>query len=588
MANADPAAAQFELARAELETEGPSQDLAMAYVMLASLHHSNQRVPETLELAGRAIQIAEVAASVIARIWAQGLIGSALSRAGRLTEGMAALDKSFEEAVQLGYPAFATGALHNGTLRRLMVGRIDEMPARLALFSKLPDDPINRVLHLHVSGYFHLAAGHAAAALENFDRMISVARDAGLEFWTIGGRMGRAQALYDLDRLSEARAELPDPASRHGTWATGQRAFVAAQMAIADKDLAAATHEAALIFEMKGWSPSLRADSGWVAVDVFVGAGDLDAARRAASVALEDQSAELQPRLDLVSGTLALGLRDGLVAIPSLRRSAKSFQSGGDKRLEWVARSALVRALQQSGEVDSAIDEARSLHEETTQAGSWRAARVAAELLSDLGVSPPTIDRAADVDPSRPAPIPIERLRAGERLVTVLFADVRGYTALTSAQAPAEMTERIATFQRWARHEIARHRGLVDKFAGDAVMATFNVSGASVDHALHALQASIALRDKAATLGLPIGVGIATGPAIVGALAEGANVSVVGETTNLASRLQGQAEGGEILLSSETYRRVRDWIVSSGSEAVETRLQLKGFDEQVIAQRLHR
>jgi class 3 adenylate cyclase len=304
---------------------------------------------------------------------------------------------------------------------------------------------------------------------------------------------------------------------------------------------------------------------------------------------MEEQSSDLQSWVDLVAGTLAHGIGDTLAAIPALRRSAESFRSGGDKRLEWVARSALVRALMQSSESESAIDEVRLLHEETTRSGAPRAARLAAELLSELGVSPPTAyPGPADAIPTQTAPDKTDRLQAGERLVTVLFVDVKGYTALTSAQAPADIAERIATFQRWAGDEIRRHRGLVDKFAGDAVMATFNVSGASVDHALHALQASIALRDKAATLGLPIGVGIATGPAIVGALAEGANVSVVGETTNLASRLQGQAEGGEILLSSETYRRVRDWIVSRAYETVEARLELKGFDEPVIAQRLRR
>jgi class 3 adenylate cyclase len=170
----------------------------------------------------------------------------------------------------------------------------------------------------------------------------------------------------------------------------------------------------------------------------------------------------------------------------------------------------------------------------------------------------------------------------------VLFADVRGYSALTGSQAPADMAERIGTFQRWAGTEVGRHRGLVDKFAGDAVMATFNVSGRSVDHALHALQTAIALADKAATIGLPIGVGIATGPAVVGALAEGANVSVLGDTTNLASRLQGQAEGAEIVLSGETYSRVRDWIAGSGYESTEARLKLKGFSKPVIAQRVRR
>jgi adenylate cyclase len=148
------------------------------------------------------------------------------------------------------------------------------------------------------------------------------------------------------------------------------------------------------------------------------------------------------------------------------------------------------------------------------------------------------------------------------------------------------MAEKIATFQRWASDEIGRHRGLVDKFAGDAVMATFNVSGASVDHARYALECAIALRDKAALLGLPLGVGIATGPAIVGTLAPGANVSVVGEATNLASRLQGQAEAGEIVLSAEAHRRLRGWLAEQALGSRRVELTLKGFAEPVTAHRL--
>jgi adenylate cyclase len=454
---------------------------------------------------------------------------------------------------------------------------IDEIPARLELFSQLPDNPINQVCHLFLSGYYNRAAGHPAAALETFDLMLAIGTDAGLYLWTARGRVGRAEALYDLDRVSEARAELPPSSAFQEPPEICGRAFVATIVAIEEGDVVVASREAALIFEMNGWSPRLRARVGWGAVDAFVRAGDLDAARRAASVALEEQPPELQPWVDLVAGTLALGLGDSLAAIPALQRSAGSFRRRGDKQVEWAARDALVRAQLQSGELDSAIGGALLLYEETTRAGSVRQARLAVELLSELGVSPSTV-----VD----SEAPVEPIRAGERLVTVLFADVTGYTALTQAQAPAEMVERIGTFQRWAGREIARHRGLVDKFAGDAVMATFNVSGASVDHALHALQVAIALRDKAATLGLPIGAGIATGAAVVGALAKGANVSVVGETTNLASRLQAQAEAGEILLSAETHRRVRDWMAGAGYETVEARLRLKGFKKPVIAQRV--
>jgi class 3 adenylate cyclase len=587
-AQADRAAAEYEWVRRELEPPGPSQDLALAYALLAHLRLFNQRLPEGLELARRAFEIAEAAGSVGTRIQAQVTIGAALCHAGRFNEGLATLDKIFEEAIQLGYIVFAANALHSSTMQRNAAGRIDEMLARLELFGKLPDDPINRVRHLYLSGAYHLAGGRPATALESCDRMIAIP-DAGLEFFIAAGTTLRAEALYDLDQLSEGRSQLPAAAAIQARTEIARRAQVAANLAVGEQDLVAATGEAALIFEMTDWSPAFRARTGLVAVDAFVRAGDLDAARRAASIAMEEQPDELQHWVDLIAGTLALGLGDTVAALPALRQSAEAFRSRGDKRFEWVTRHALAKALLESGELESAIAEARLVHEDSTRSGALRAGRLAAELLSELGVSPPTsYPEPTDATPGGTAQGEIKQLQAGERLVTVLFADVRGYTALTRAQAPAEMADQIATFQRWAATEVGRHRGLVDKFAGDAVMATFNVSGRSIDHALHALQTGIALQDKAATIGLPVGVGIATGPAIVGALAEGANVSVVGDTTNLASRLQGQAEGGEIMLSAETYRRVRDWIAGSGYESTAARLKLRGFKKPEIAHRVHR
>jgi class 3 adenylate cyclase len=159
---------------------------------------------------------------------------------------------------------------------------------------------------------------------------------------------------------------------------------------------------------------------------------------------------------------------------------------------------------------------------------------------------------------------------------------------MTGAMPPAEMADRIGSYQRWAKQEIEKQHGLVDKFAGDAVMATFNVSGTEVDHALHALKAAFALRDKAALLGLPVGIGIAVGPAVVGRLTGGANTSVLGETTNLAARLQAQADAGEVVLSAEARRRLLPWLEEHSYDAVGDELNLKGFSEPVPAYRLRR
>ncbi len=170
-----------------------------------------------------------------------------------------------------------------------------------------------------------------------------------------------------------------------------------------------------------------------------------------------------------------------------------------------------------------------------------------------------------------------------ERLVTVLFVDIRGYTAFAGDAVPESLATRVAAFHRWARAEIEAEGGLVDKFAGDAVMATFNVVSPRLDHASAALRAAIGIRDKAAAGGFSVGGGIAVGPAVVGALVAGGNVSAIGTPTNLAARLQAQAGGGQILLSGEAYRRIATWLHERGLIAQRRDLELKGFDGPVEA-----
>ena len=175
---------------------------------------------------------------------------------------------------------------------------------------------------------------------------------------------------------------------------------------------------------------------------------------------------------------------------------------------------------------------------------------------------------------------------AGERLVTSMFADVRGYTPLAAVSAPDDLADRLTTLHRWAASEVGKRQGIVDKFAGDAVMATFNATGARLDHATQALDAALALRDKAALMDLPLGIGIAVGPAVVSRSLDEGNLSVLGSTTNLAARLQTAAAGGDILLSDEAYRRVASWLDERGLSVEPEQLELKGFDGRQPAYRL--
>jgi adenylate cyclase len=117
-------------------------------------------------------------------------------------------------------------------------------------------------------------------------------------------------------------------------------------------------------------------------------------------------------------------------------------------------------------------------------------------------------------------------------------------------------------------------------------MATFNISGESVDHTLQAMQAAIAIIDKASLIDLPVGAGVAVGPAVVGRLTEAGNVSVLGEVTNLAARLQSQSAAGEVTLSAEAHRRVEAWLAERGISVERVELRLKGFGAPVTAFRV--
>jgi adenylate cyclase len=191
-----------------------------------------------------------------------------------------------------------------------------------------------------------------------------------------------------------------------------------------------------------------------------------------------------------------------------------------------------------------------------------------------------------------PEPEPMQETAAepivphGERLVTSLFADVRGYSELSSSLPPEELTERMRILYRLARVAVERRQGIIDKFAGDAVMATFNVSGSRVDHTLDALEAAFALRDRAASIELPLGIGISVGPAILARGVSGDNIAVSGEATNLAARLQAAAGPGEILMSAEAHRRVSSLLAERNLMLTEERLELKGFPEAQAAYRL--
>jgi adenylate cyclase len=173
--------------------------------------------------------------------------------------------------------------------------------------------------------------------------------------------------------------------------------------------------------------------------------------------------------------------------------------------------------------------------------------------------------------------------------LTVLFADLSGFTELTGALGAEETHRVVDGFLRMASEVIVNHGGFIDKYIGDAVMAFFNVPIRREDHAFRALQASLDLQSKmpifsaAAGHALKCTVGIATGYARLGRLGSSLarDYTVIGEAVNLAARLQTKARPGEVLLDASAYSQVAEAFPDVEREE----LALKGFLATVGAYR---
>ncbi len=163
------------------------------------------------------------------------------------------------------------------------------------------------------------------------------------------------------------------------------------------------------------------------------------------------------------------------------------------------------------------------------------------------------------------------RLGGEKRELTVLFSDIRGFTTLSEAMAPEALVKLMNQYFTVMTDKVFEHRGSLDKYIGDAIMAIFGAPVADEKHPAHACRAALGMIEALAGLqegwqrdGLPridIGVGINTGPVIVGNMGSASrfNYTVVGDAVNVASRVEtlNKTYGTNILLSEYTYEQVK-------------------------------
>lgn len=178
----------------------------------------------------------------------------------------------------------------------------------------------------------------------------------------------------------------------------------------------------------------------------------------------------------------------------------------------------------------------------------------------------------------------------GERReVTVLFCDVRGFTPLSERLSPEEVVLLLNHLYDLMIEATIRHEGTLDKFLGDAVMAIFGAPIAHPDHPVRAVHTALAMREGIEQLSarriregkdpITVGIGVSTGEAIAGTVGteERMEYTVIGDSVNLASRLESIAKPMQILISERTHRDVKD-IVETRPLGV---VRLKGKEEEI-------
>jgi PAS domain S-box-containing protein len=169
--------------------------------------------------------------------------------------------------------------------------------------------------------------------------------------------------------------------------------------------------------------------------------------------------------------------------------------------------------------------------------------------------------------PADPAQL---KLGGQRRTISILFADIRGFTQFSEQHDPVELVEVLNQYLGLAAEKILAEEGTLDKFLGDAVMGLFNTPLDQPNHVLRAVRAAVAMRDalEAHALNMPAefrltyGIGLNTGEAVVGNVgtAQRLDYTAIGDSVNYAKRLQENARGGQILISHVVYEQIKDQV----------------------------
>ena len=280
-----------------------------------------------------------------------------------------------------------------------------------------------------------------------------------------------------------------------------------------------------------------------------------------------------------------------VTAMADTRDVVAGLEAGGDEYLtKPIDHGALAARVRSMLRIKALHDRAEGLAAEVNQWNASLERRVAEQLaeLERVGklrrfFSPQLAEAILSGGTDDP-------LQSHRRDITVVFCDLRGFTAFAETSEPEEVMGVLREYHAATGALILEYEGTLERFTGDGMMIFFNDPVPVADAAERAVRMALAMRDRVGEMSrgwaargyeLDLGIGIAQGYATLGAIGfEGRwDYGAIGTVTNLAARLCGEALGGQVLMSQRVAAGVRGIVEVEPAQA----LSLKGFHRPVLA-----
>jgi class 3 adenylate cyclase/CheY-like chemotaxis protein len=308
----------------------------------------------------------------------------------------------------------------------------------------------------------------------------------------------------------------------------------------------------------------------------------------------------MMPKLDGISALKQLKQDAALRFVPVILLTAKSdtadvvagLEAGGDdyltKPFDQASLIARVRSMLRIKALHDTVQEQTvKLQEQTEQLAEWNRTleqRVAVQVAEIERVGRLRRFLAPQVAEIIAASDGNSLLQSHRREVTVVFCDLRGFTAFTESTEPEEVMAVLRDYHKALGDLIYRYEGTLERFAGDGLLVLFNDPVQIADHAERAVRMALDMREGVGALleawrkrghDLGFGIGIAFGYATLGQIGFDRRLeyAAIGSVTNLASRLSDEARNGQILISQRVYGLIEPLV--EGAHIGD--LTLKGF-----------